>query len=300
MTTIFNQARDRLVLCIGAAHWDVIGRATSRLAAGDDVAGRVMRRPGGVALNVAIGLARHGLAASLCSVVGDDAAGRALMEELEGSQVHCLHVLKIQGAATGHYLAIEDDSGDLFSAVADTSLLDENAGAIVQQATVALQSAGAVVLEANLAPVALKNIARESIKAGVQIVANPVSPAKAGRLSFLVSDEFAPTLVVNLAEANVLLGQSFRTSRDAAMALRAKASGTALVTDGARLASLATKEDVVTAMPPDAGGEVSVTGAGDALLSAFLAAQDRQYTSGESLQFALRAAADHISISETA
>jgi sugar/nucleoside kinase (ribokinase family) len=46
------------VVVIGAAHWDVVARAAAPLAAGADVPGRVVRRVGGVAANVALGLAR--------------------------------------------------------------------------------------------------------------------------------------------------------------------------------------------------------------------------------------------------
>ena len=46
------------ILCIGAMLWDVIGRAPRRMAPGADVPGRIRHIPGGVALNVALALAR--------------------------------------------------------------------------------------------------------------------------------------------------------------------------------------------------------------------------------------------------
>ena len=62
------------ILRVGAAHWDSVGRTDRQLTVGDDVAGRVERRPGGVALNVALGLAHHGLPvgrvfAAVCAAV---------------------------------------------------------------------------------------------------------------------------------------------------------------------------------------------------------------------------------------
>ena len=50
----------RRVLCVGAAHWDVIGRTPRPLPPGADVPGRVTRQPGGVARNIAEALARAG------------------------------------------------------------------------------------------------------------------------------------------------------------------------------------------------------------------------------------------------
>ena len=285
------------VLCIGASHWDVIGQTKTRLTIGDDVAGRIERRLGGVALNVALGLARHGHPVSLLSCVGNDAAGHALINELEATGVDGAHMLRIDGGATGHYIAIEDDRGDLFAAIADAAVLEENSDAIVRQAGRALQSASTVFLEANLATSALEQIAIASRTAGAEIVANPVSPAKAKRLAFLLSGGFSPIFVANLAEANVLLEGSFETTLEAAKALRSQSSGTALVTDGPRPVTLATPGEIITMSTPVLPDTVSVTGAGDALLSAFLASQNRQDRPKAALQFALDAAAEHMKVS---
>ncbi|MEO0625154.1 MAG: PfkB family carbohydrate kinase [Pseudomonadota bacterium] len=73
--------------CVGGAHWDIIGRADGPVRAGDDVPGRIEQRPGGVALNVALGPAERGCAVRLCAVVGDDEAGRSLVIANNGSSV---------------------------------------------------------------------------------------------------------------------------------------------------------------------------------------------------------------------
>ncbi|HFQ15736.1 MAG TPA: kinase, partial [Rhodobacteraceae bacterium] len=53
------------ILCIGSVLWDVIGRSPGRLAPGADVPGRISRLPGGVAMNIAMMLARFGLTPAL-------------------------------------------------------------------------------------------------------------------------------------------------------------------------------------------------------------------------------------------
>ena len=53
-------AADPPFLCAGAAHWDIIGRTDLPLPPGADVPGRVTRRPGGVAQNIARALAALG------------------------------------------------------------------------------------------------------------------------------------------------------------------------------------------------------------------------------------------------
>ena len=53
------------ILCIGSVLWDVIGRSASHMAKGADVPGRIIRLPGGVALNIAMTLVRFGLRPAL-------------------------------------------------------------------------------------------------------------------------------------------------------------------------------------------------------------------------------------------
>ncbi len=285
---------DAPILCVGAAHWDRIARSNTAMGLGDDAPGRIERRRGGVAANIAAGLAALGHPARLCSVVGDDDAGRALIETLQGQGVDCTDVIRIKDRATDQYIAIEDNNGNLIAAIADATLLEQNHGQIGQRAVQALPRIGAVLLEANLATETLRHIADAAIEIGVDIIANPVSPAKAARLAFLLSGVYRPTLIANLAEANVLHGAKHETAPDAAQALQSRSAGCTLITNGRHEAALAGPDGLVSAMPRPLHGEVSVTGAGDALLSAFLASAMRATEPGDALRVALDAAFDHM------
>lgn len=284
-------------LCVGAAHWDLIARSDRMLGVGGDVPGRIQQRPGGVALNVALGLAGRGMRTSLCAIVGSDDAGTSLIRLAEAADLDCMHVLGITGAATDRYMAIEQGDGDLFAAVADVGLLEAHAPAIVAQTARAVPEADTLVLDANLPKAAIEDIAKQAASSGAEIIANPVSPAKARRLGVLLSDTYAPTIIANLAEANALLQSSLTSSPDAAAALLTRGAGTVLVTDGARPAALATRDSVVIASPPAVDGAVSVTGAGDALLAGYLAFPGRQRDAEAALAAALRAAVEHMRLS---
>ena len=282
------------ILCVGATHWDSVGQACSHLGIGDDLPGVIERRPGGVATNIAAGLAAHGVPVSLCSVVGDDPAGRELIQALVARGIDCNGVLRIDGAATGHYIAIEDNRGDLFAAIADGALLDQNQNGIVAQCTAMIQNFETVVLDANLGKPALQAISDAARQHQVKIVFNPVSPAKAARLGFLLSGGYAPTIVANRAEVNAMLGSTFSNAPDAAKALQARSNGTALVTDGAKSVALATSEDVVSSVPPAVSEDVSVTGAGDALMAGYLASTIHGAPPESALRSAFEAAANHM------
>lgn len=284
-------ADPRRILCIGAAHWDIIARADGAVAVGDDLPGRILRRPGGVALNVAVGLARLGCRAGLAGVVGKDADGVALMDQIQGVGVDCGQLLQVEGA-TDSYVAIEDRDGSLVAAIADARLLDANARVLADRVIGTLEDVDTVFLDANLPAAELARIVLHADAHCVEVVVNPVSPAKAHRLTGLFDGTTGRAVVCNLAEANVLTGRSDRCARDAAEAMAQRGSAIALVTAGGEPVALATPEVVVVANPPTVPLGASVTGAGDALLAAFLAAPDRSTNPEDALRAALHAAAE--------
>lgn len=110
------------VLCIGAVLWDVIGRAPGRMAPGADVPGRIRHIPGGVALNVAMVLARMGQRPALLGAVGHDAEGEALVGASAAMGVETGFLTRNRGLATDVYMAIEDSNG-LIAAIADAHSL---------------------------------------------------------------------------------------------------------------------------------------------------------------------------------
>jgi pseudouridine kinase len=57
----------------------VIGRSPAQMRLGSDVPGRITRLPGGVAMNIAMTLARFGLRPAVLTAIGRDAEGDALV-----------------------------------------------------------------------------------------------------------------------------------------------------------------------------------------------------------------------------
>lgn len=278
-------------LCVGAAHWDIIARADGPVSIGDDVPGRIVRRPGGVALNVAMGLAGLGCDASLVCAVGNDDEGAALTQEIQRLGVGVDRIAVVDGA-TDRYLAIEDKHGDLIAAIADARLLDRVASEIADKAIEVLGNVNSVLLDANLPSAEITRIAQRADAQNVEVVVNPVSPAKASRLIELFNASLSPVIVCNLDEANVLAGDRYYTAIDAVAALVQRGTDTALVTAGGGPAAIATPEGAIAQRPPAAPAGSSVTGAGDALLAAFLAFPNRREDPGGALSTALQAAAE--------
>lgn len=260
-------------LCIGAAHWDLVARAAAPPVPGCDLPGTVSRRPGGVALNLARGLAAAGRAVGLMAAIGRDPEGEALVALLAAEGVDT--GLLIRSASTDRYLAIEGPDGALFAGIADCCALER---AAFRPPT----GPARPVLDGNLPGAVLATLAD---RPGRVVVA--ASPAKAAALRVHLA---GATLICNRAEAGAILGAAPPDAAAAAQALAGIALR-ALVTDGARPAALAMPEGLVTALPDTMPGQE--TGAGDALAAGFLAAEAAGASPAAALSAALAAAARH-------
>ncbi len=285
------------ILCIGSALWDTIGHAGVHIHLGADVPGRITRRPGGVALNIASMLVRLGLRPALLTAIGRDADGDALVLAAEQSGIDCRYVY-LSDLPTDRYLAIEGANG-LVAAVADAHSL-EAAGMRICAAladgrlgTAPMPWTGAVVLDGNLTEQELSEIAHSPLFAACDMRVAAASPGKAARLRVLLARP-RTTLHVNLEEAAILCQQPFGDALAAAAALLEMGANRAIVTDGPRVAADARADRIISRCPPVVL-QTRVTGAGDICMAAHLVAERNGCDREDALAAALDAAARHVS-----
>lgn len=273
------------VVCFGASHWDVVAHATGG-ARGADVPGTVHRRPGGVALNVALGLAALGLAVTLVGAVGEDEEGRALVSAIAGQGVRTAHMLVYPDAPTGHYVAIERVDGELVAAVADMGALDTVAPEHL--ALERLAPARAWLFDANLPAPAIRAIAAHPGRP--PLFADAVSETKAQRLRPVLGQ--LDGIYCNRLEAEAICAVGLNAARAAAEALVGRGARRAVVTNGPLAVADVGSHGVVSLRPSEAPIR-SVTGAGDALMAAHLAAMLAGARADEALAAGLAAARSH-------
>jgi sugar/nucleoside kinase (ribokinase family) len=286
------------ILCIGSVLWDIIGRSASAMRQGSDVPGRITRLPGGVALNIAMTLARFGTRPVLLSAIGRDAEGDELIAACAKMGMDTDHVYRSDDLPTDRYMAVEGANG-LIAAIADAHSL-EAAGAKILRAITdgPLGSAdapwsGLVALDGNLTESLLEDIAASDRFASADLRVAPASPGKAERLlPFLVRGR--GTLYVNLEEAGILCQTRFEAAPEAAAALCARGANRALVTDGGNLVADASALGVISARPPEVL-VTRVTGAGDTFMAAHIASEAAGADRGAALDRALAVAASYVS-----
>ena len=286
------------ILCVGTVLWDVIGRSERRMELGGDMPGRIVRAPGGVAMNVAAALRKHGMTPALLTAAGRDRESEELMEACARMGVITEHVYRSGDLPPGRYIAIEDASG-LIAAVADARAL-ETAGARILSplADGTFGSAespheGYVAIDGNLAANLLADIAASPLFRAADLRVASASPAKAGRIAPLLSHAGA-TIYANREEAENICGTPFRTAEAAARALRERGAARVLVTDGPASVADAGADGVVESTPPVVARAVRITGSGDRFMAAHIAAEREGTGRADALDAATRAAADHV------
>lgn len=276
------------VVVVGGAIMDVKARSSARLDPATSNPGEVTTNPGGVGRNIAENLARLGTPTHLVAAVGTDSFGEELLTHTRGSGVSLDHVV-VGPRPTGTYLAVLDHEGDLAVAVSDMSATDALTVADVEPARALVQHCDLLVVDGNIPPEVASWLCDVASSAGVPVVVEPVSVAKARRLRPLFGPA-RPVLAVtpNIAELAALVDRDVADTvpaiTRAAAELHALGVRHVWVRRGAGGSLLSSAAEAGEAAEAGAGGGrpavttdtrvstdvVDVTGAGDSMTAGFV------------------------------
>ena len=279
------------VLVIGAAGLDIKGRAAGPLLPGTSNAGSVQRSLGGVARNVAENLARLDVDVTLLTAVGDDTAGRQVMEQAVGCGVDTSPSIVVPGGRAGAYLAVLDAHGGLSVAIDDMSIVESITPRYLNDRRRLFADASMLAIDANLTLAALNTIFSLAAKYNLPVCADPTSTALAARLCPYLRQ--LHLLAPNVAEAAVLTGQPATRTQDEALDvarhLVSLGVGFAILTLADQGSAYATSEEsgLAPAMRVDI---VDPSGAGDALTAATIFATLNDIPTDEAVRLGIAAA----------
>jgi pseudouridine kinase len=240
------------VVVVGGANVDVKARTAAPLVAATSNPGTVVRTPGGVGRNVAENLARLGSRVALVSTVGSDPDGDWLLEETAAAGVDVSPVLR--GGRTGRYVAVLDATGDLAVGVSDMAATDGLGPEVLDHDLI--RSAALVVVDGNLPATTIDAV----LALGARVVIDPVSVAKARRISSLLSG-VRPVFAITPNEDEL-------AALGTVAELHHRGVEVVWVRRGPDGSLLSTPDGEVVLEAPEVV-PVDVTGAGDAMLAAF-------------------------------
>ena len=252
------------VVVVGGTNMDVVARTAAPLVNATSNPGHTRISPGGVGRNIAACLGLLGAPVRLVSAVGDDAFGDEALRVTAACGADVGAVRRVPGA-TGTYTAVLDDRGELVAAVSDMAIVD----ALVLE-TVHLSDAALVVVDGNLAHAQAAEVVAAAAEAGVPVAFEPVSVAKAARLADVVHDLLLVT--PNTDELAALTGRPTTEWRESVADLHGRGVQHVWVRTGADGSWMCSRGDAPVHLPAVPATVVDVTGAGDAMLAAWIAA----------------------------
>jgi pseudouridine kinase len=257
---------------VGGANVDVKARSTRPPVLGSSNPGTTRSSPGGVGRNIAENLARLGTPVALVAHIGDDEAGERLLRTTAAAGVDTAAVVR-GPFPTGAYTAVLDHAGELVVAVSEMTGTDALGAADVHAREAVVADAVLVVVDGNLTAAAAAAVLDLAAAAGVPVVVDPVSAPKAARLAPVLAGRRLRALTPDRGELAALAGVDTTTDAGLHRAVAtAHDRGAELVWVrlGAAGSLLSTGDGDAARFPAAPGPVVDVTGAGDAMLAAFV------------------------------
>ncbi|MCA0057701.1 carbohydrate kinase family protein [Mesorhizobium sp. B261B1A] len=264
--------RSPRVLAVGGAHIDRRGQVSGAYVPAASNPGTMREDVGGGVFNALRSTVRRGVSGSLLSVRGGIAeAGIADLSAV------------FLDRTTPSYTALIDREGELLVGFADMALYELAFAKQIRRSRVReeIAAADAVLCDANLPSAALERLV--SLAAGKPVFAIAISPAKVVRLTPVLGG--LAVAFMNRREAVALAGLDDAASQKTILdGLRSAGLDSAVVTAGGGPVLGFDRGGSFAVVPPPPRKVVDVTGAGDALAGATVAALLR----GMPLRAALR------------
>ncbi|WP_457937820.1 carbohydrate kinase family protein [Mesorhizobium sp. 10J20-29] len=275
------------ILAVGGAHIDRRGQVSGAFVPGASNPGIMREEVGGGAFNALRNAVQRGAAGAILSMRGGDTAGDAVARAIAEAGISDLSAVFLD-RATPSYTALLDKHGDVVAALADMALYDLAFPKQMRRSKVreAVDAADALLCDANLPATALEKLV--PLAAGKPVFAIAISPAKAVRLTGVLP--LLTCLFMNPREAAALAGA--QTGGADAMVGRLRDAGLAagVVTQGPGPVLGFDPKGIVAIEPPAPRTIADVTGAGDALAGATIAAMLRGLELAEALREGMAAA----------
>ncbi|MFX3635806.1 MAG: PfkB family carbohydrate kinase [Candidatus Pristimantibacillus sp.] len=170
------------VICIGGANMDskVTGKQPLRLATSNPV--KVTESCGGVARNIAANLASLSSHVLLLTIVGDDKAGAAVLDETKKLGVDVSLSIVHSDETTGCYTALLDEAGEMFLAFASMDIYDRFTPELLQERWPRIAPSKLVIADTNLPADCLEHLILRCQQEGIPLFIDPVSSEKAKKL----------------------------------------------------------------------------------------------------------------------
>lgn len=276
------------ITVIGGANIDLSATLADSFIAADSNPGKVDIGYGGVARNIAHNLALMGNRVQLLTAFGSDLFGRLIEDHCkqQGIDVHLSAV--VDNVRSGTYLCINNHSGEMIAAVADTEAVSVITPEWLEHRLGDINQSDYVVADTNIPEAAIRYL-MDSVT--VPLLIDGVSSTKAHRMMNALNNAKLPylhTLKLNLKEAVAITNEAdYALAAQRLIDLGVAHVYITLGSDGVYCRSAA-QEWLFPALPIT--DVVNTNGAGDAFLAGVVYAMTKGLEFPQTAQYGLMAA----------
>lgn len=259
---------------VGSINMDMTVKAERIPLKGETLKGEDLKYiPGGKGANQAVAMAKLGADVEMFGCVGNDSAGKELVQNLKDMGVKTDNIRAVDGVPTGIALITVGENDNTIIVVAGANDCVDKA--YVDSIKEELLQSEVVVLQHEIPQETNEYVIRLCHENNVKVVLNP-GPARPVKKEIV---DLVTYLTPNEHEAKIIFGEEIPTEE-----LLQKYPEKLLITQGAKGVSMCLAEGKVLLVPARRAEVVDTTGAGDTLNGAFTV----QIAKGESVKDALR------------
>ena len=275
------------VTVIGGVNMDISAALTAPFVPADSVPGQVTLGCGGVARNIAHNLRLMGHEVKFVSAFGGETFGEMCWRECQAIGLDLTLSERCEGERNGLYLCVNDQTGEMIAAVADTDIIACITPEFLEARLDAINNSSLAVADTNIPVEALQYLIDHCT---VPLMVDTVSTAKAPRIIKALEQSKKHRLYglkLNLQEAQAVTGCD--SAKAAAERLTAMGVGQVYITLGADgvYCSDGTLHEHYKAIPTRV---INTTGAGDAFIAGVAHALMQETPFPDCAQTGLRAA----------
>lgn len=282
---------------VGGANMDLHGRSTAPIVMRDSNPGHLHTSMGGVTRNILDNLTRLGTFTELCSVVGDDDFGHAILSGCNRLGIGTRGVSMLAGRRSSGYLSIMDDEGDMLVAMSDMSIIKSMGPDFIKERLPIINHSALIVCDGNLSHDALECLLQN---AQAPVFIDPVSTAWARAMTDLCGK--FDTIKPNQMELEILAGGVIRDEADLSAAcdkLLSQGTKHLFVSRGADGIYYKGTNGCISLKSRPFDKVANATGAGDATMASLIYSRLAGSLPLETVQFALAAGIAAISHADT-
>ncbi len=255
--------KDRVTV-IGGVNMDISAALTAPFVPADSVPGHVTLGCGGVARNIAHNLRLMGHEVQFVSAFGGETFGEMCWRECEAIGLDLTLSERCQGLRNGLYLCVNDQTGDMIAAVADTDIISRITPQFLEVRIGDINRSALVIADTNISAEAIEYLLNHCTS---PLMVDTVSTAKAPRVVKALQQsqtQHLYALKLNLQEAQAVT--RCETVKEATNHLTAIGVEQVYITLGGDgvYCSDGTRHEHMKAIPTRV---INTTGAGDAFIA---------------------------------